>query len=1200
MAKIINNDNETIEIATDEDVYIPVASTQNVGVAKFNSKDFAVSQDGLVTSLQKVGGVQYFGTIVSQSEDGSILKWKLVEESDDNTDYPKVGAKILLKEDFEGIDRIYNAGEVYVITSIDNYDVSERTPVYTSSEYFTSYKGDTATIKVHSTTTLTAGSNATVVNVGTNEAAQLNFGIPGSPTVEVDDTVIPLAPATTPIVTNVGDEYAVKLQFSIPTTQKITGTNLKLLNTWEEGSIEINEEQSTDNELVLDFNIPRGYPGQSFHIDDQVYTTGDLPAATEENIGRVYVVGESVPYDMYVCIYDEETSTYQWLSLGHIIGIKNVEKVSAGLVDTYTVTMDDGYSFQFTITNGANGDTGIGLKSVIEYYLATLANTGVTTSTSGWTTNVSEAVMNATNRYLWNYEYVEYTDGTNSSTEPVIIGTYGSGIASVTEYYGISTSSSTEPTSWYTTPQLMTGTYRYLWNYEVIAYDDGTSTTTDKVVIGVYGEKGDTGDTGDTGADGQSYYWGEYNYGHAPALGVVYSVSYVTWYNEPTVSSDADTVPCTLIWHDTSTGYTYLCNCVYGADTIVVESFSKLTGETGDTGDAGADGNVGPTIYNIYLYHTGTTGTDYSGMSYSYSSALTAGWYTEPSGVTADTPYEYVLIYTCTVTYDSEGNVTSTSYEPSYTTPVIWAKYGADGEPGDSAAVTAQNIYNALTEDDTIYGCFWETSEETDDDGNAVQVLYIKAEYIKGTYITSDISWTGNLIATNIDVQGGTVGPFTVTSSYLSTNGKASYSSSTSGVYIGSNGIGLGASTFYVTRAGKLYASNADISGTITATSGEIAGFTLSDSSLYTGSKTSYDSTESGVYIGTDGIGIGAGTFYVGPYGGLVATNADITGKVNATSGTFTNVTVSATCKIGNFTVGYVDSKGQVTTDTTYSALYKSGAVSFGETILKYYDGASSYMSYAYFDCDGVGYLKHKSNSYFYPDYEGDFSYEGLVQKYYASANSSGTSGTLTDSSTLGISSLYFYHYGDSTEYSLDIGWSSTNKWWNILATDKLYVQASTIRLQGFVDVYGDMKTYNIYPYSYDPDESDSSENPPYCGTSSNPWYEIAYYHTNNLSDRSLKQDIEELPEEYTTLFDNLIPVRYKYIKLSKDGYHTGFIAQDVEEAISAAGLQNSDFACYRYDERSDLRGLDYPEIIALCVNEIQKLKSRVATLEKE
>ena len=79
------------------------------------------------------------------------------------------------------------------------------------------------------------------------------------------------------------------------------------------------------------------------------------------------------------------------------------------------------------VSDGATGGTGAagkGVSSITGHYLATDKASGVTTSTTGWTTSVQ--TMTSTNKYLWYYETVAYVNPTSSTdTTPVIIGTYG-------------------------------------------------------------------------------------------------------------------------------------------------------------------------------------------------------------------------------------------------------------------------------------------------------------------------------------------------------------------------------------------------------------------------------------------------------------------------------------------------------------------------------------------------------------------------------------------------------------------------------------------------------------------------------------------------------------------------------------------------------------------------------------------------------
>lgn len=172
------------------------------------------------------------------------------------------------------------------------------------------------------------------------------------------------------------------------------------------------------------------------------------------------------------------------------------------------VTYSDGTSTtsHSVSRNGSNGAAGKGIKSVTNYYLASASGSGVTTDTSGWTTTVQN--ISSSKKYLWNYEKITYTDNSTTSTTPCIIGTYGRdgtdgaagedgvGISSIQEYYQVSSSGTTAPSSWVTTPPTMTASKKYLWNYEKITYTNSTTKETAKRVIGVYGDKGQNGEDG--------------------------------------------------------------------------------------------------------------------------------------------------------------------------------------------------------------------------------------------------------------------------------------------------------------------------------------------------------------------------------------------------------------------------------------------------------------------------------------------------------------------------------------------------------------------------------------------------------------------------------------------------------------------------------------------------------------------------------
>ena len=104
-------------------------------------------------------------------------------------------------------------------------------------------------------------------------------------------------------------------------------------------------------------------------------------------------------------------------------------------------------------------------------------------------------------------------------------------------------------------------------------------------------------------------------------------------------------------------------------------------------------------------------------------------------------------------------------------------------------------------------------------------------------------------------------------------------------------------------------------------------------------------------------------------------------------------------------------------------------------------------------------------------------------------------------------------------------------------------------------------------------------------------------------SDENKKRDIESQPEVYSRIFDRLRPVIFRYKNGTSDRLHTGFIAQEVEAAALAEGVDTKDFAaiCYEVDENGNKSnyGVRYEEIVSMCVREIQRLKERIKALEE-
>lgn len=102
-------------------------------------------------------------------------------------------------------------------------------------------------------------------------------------------------------------------------------------------------------------------------------------------------------------------------------------------------------------------------------------------------------------------------------------------------------------------------------------------------------------------------------------------------------------------------------------------------------------------------------------------------------------------------------------------------------------------------------------------------------------------------------------------------------------------------------------------------------------------------------------------------------------------------------------------------------------------------------------------------------------------------------------------------------------------------------------------------------------------------------------------SDRRAKHSIEELPDAYVEALDKMTPVRFKYKDGTSDRYHVGFIAQDVQAALTDAGLCGKDFAGFvDLDKNGKTLGLAYDEFVGLLFQKIRKLEKRLKVLEEK
>lgn len=256
-----------------------------------------------------------------------------------------------------------------------------------------------------------------------------------------------------------------------------------------------------------------GADGTSVNILGSYNTVAELQAAHPTgSVGDAYIVSG----DLYVWADNAWTNVGQIQGPAGQNGTNGTNGTSAYVHFAYSTSSDGHDNFSVTPFNGAvyigvrsdsvaqdstvytdytwskmKGDDGRGVTSITEYYgVSNSANT----QPSSWSTSVVNPT--ASNRYLWNYNTTAYTSGNPTSTTPRVIGMYsengtnGRGISSITEYYQVSSSSTTAPTSWSTAVVNTTTTNKYLWNYEETTYTDGTTSSSTPRIIGTHGSTG--------------------------------------------------------------------------------------------------------------------------------------------------------------------------------------------------------------------------------------------------------------------------------------------------------------------------------------------------------------------------------------------------------------------------------------------------------------------------------------------------------------------------------------------------------------------------------------------------------------------------------------------------------------------------------------------------------------------------------------
>ena len=469
---------------------------------------------------------------------------------------------------------------------------------------------------------------------------------------------------------------------------------------------------------------------------------------------------------------------------------------------------------------------------------------------------------------------------------------------------------------------------------------------------------------------------------------------------------------------------------------------------------------------------------------------------------------------------------------------------------------------------------------------------------------------------------------------------------------------------FRVTQAGKLYATDAVISGTITAKDGSIAGYNIGSGGCYNnaiykrvssngieyevGMKATSGATDLAFYVkeSADDWTTNDTSFYIRNNGQLYCSDADITGKITASSG-----------KIGGWNVGALGSYTQSLYSTYCAADTPSTTNPEYAVFMRSWGGPNNVA---------IGVKQRTSSSTDWTDADNPFYVrkDGFVsmQNAYVKGEIYATSGTIDGNleisgalthtrgnykvtlrgvqSTLTNGVFYITDSSSgSNEYPVRINGDGSASFTNVsisgsstiaaacipnlsaskitsgtISTDRLDTSVITtsnfsskslttgnLTIKSGCVIGSDTYNARISTSSsyYASLSADASGNTSYTASLVSVVRAAQAWSSANSSNKNIKSEIHDFDDRYNTFYDNLKPQLFKYNNDLDSGYHMGYIWQETEEAIRKSNLTRNDVGAVYEDELIDGGlGLRKTDFIALNTWQIQKLKARVEELE--
>lgn len=406
-----------------------------------------------------------------------------------------------------------------------------------------------------------------------------------------------------------------------------------------------------------------------------------------------------------------------------------------------------------------------------------------------------------------------------------------------------------------------------------------------------------------------------------------------------------------------------------------------------------------------------------------------------------------------------------------------------------------------------------------------------------------------------------------------------------------------------------------DENGYMTAVGGTIGGWNIKDGFLET---VHYDTENNKYHIFIQGnvapnLNLfsvrknDTAIFNIDKYGRLTATNADISGKISASSGS-----------IGGWNIDKYGMKKTITSGgSTYLASMQASSTVQTATaaFLVQKDGVNQfYVTYG-------GYLYSRSGNIagwkINPGYlESTYTIDGTGYQVFLQSDLQDNLNAFTINKIVNnVANTVFTinKYGEihatigSFGRDIKIGGRSISNW----ITSGGYIN-EVKAVTGTVGGWQIYKDKLIGIENVGSDQNAVELNPTGFGWTWDIYDAMSYVDWSTLweiardkemeSDVNVKNSISEYNEQYELLFDNLKPCRYKYNYGTSNRFHTGFIAQEVVDSLERSGLSTQDFAAVIHLEHPFKNGaawlLRRDEFVALNTWQIQKAKARITELE--